>query len=154
MSDIAAISSVAEKPSFLVAQADQAGGASNRLLIGPGEAPAAEDVTRFENLLGPGKAEPLTGSEAPLNAPVVEAAQKSGGLGDAILGGIDKMSASYQQKVDAVNTTISSGGAEGMTSADIMQLQFELAQMSMMQDLTAKVADKTSQGIQTLFKNQ
>jgi hypothetical protein len=37
---------------------------------------------------------------------------------------------------------------------DLMQIQFQLTQLSYMNDLSAKTADKLSQGIQTLFRNQ
>ena len=37
---------------------------------------------------------------------------------------------------------------------DTMRLQYELMQLNMQQELTTKVADKTTQGVQTLFKNQ
>ena len=41
-----------------------------------------------------------------------------------------------------------------MSMEEMMQLQFDLMQMNLEQELTGKIADKTSQGVQTLFKNQ
>jgi type III secretion system YscI/HrpB-like protein len=35
-----------------------------------------------------------------------------------------------------------------------MKLQYDLMQMNLEQELTSKTADKTTQGVQTLFKNQ
>jgi type III secretion system YscI/HrpB-like protein len=143
MSELSAIAPVSASPAFVeLAQLDTAAPRSSSLV-----APAAEDVARFESLLAP-RAE---AAPPPVAAPPVE---RGPGLGDLVLAGIDRMSAGYQQRVDAVNATIASGGADGLSSQDIMRLQFELTQMTLMQDLTAKVADKTSQGVQTLFKNQ
>lgn len=149
MSEVSIVSPVsARPPAFEVAQLDASGPASS-LLSPAAPTPAAEDVARFEGLLAPGAE-----ATPPPAAPPAVAVDRGGGLGDLVLAGIDRMSVGYQQRVDAVNATISSGGADGLSSQDIMRLQFELAQMTLMQDLTAKVADKTSQGVQTLFKNQ
>jgi len=149
MSEVSIVSPVsARPPAFEVAQLD-ASSPSSSLLSPAAPAPAAEDVARFEGLLAPGAE-----AAPPPAAPPAAAVERGGGLGDLVLAGIDRMSVGYQQRVDAVSATISSGGADGLSSQDIMRLQFELAQMTLMQDLTAKVADKTSQGVQTLFKNQ
>ena len=37
---------------------------------------------------------------------------------------------------------------------DLFQIQFQLVQLSYMGDVSAKTADKISQGTQTLFRNQ
>lgn len=41
-----------------------------------------------------------------------------------------------------------------MSMADLFQIQFQLTQLAYMNDLSAKTADKLSQGVQTLFRNQ
>ncbi|NJD20692.1 MAG: EscI/YscI/HrpB family type III secretion system inner rod protein [Gemmatimonadetes bacterium] len=46
-------------------------------------------------------------------------------------------------------------GAQGSYGIqDLMRLQFELMQLNLQIELTPKTADKSSQGVQTLFKNQ
>lgn len=75
-------------------------------------------------------------------------------LGDAILEGIEKMKTSHDSHMDRIHTQITSTQGGEMSIQDAMKLQFEVMQMSIEQDLTTKVADKTSQGVQTLFRNQ
>jgi len=150
MSNLIPVAPVTARPPFEIAQlqTDPVRGSS---LLTPVAQPAAADVTRFEGLLESGAA---TGATAPSTPPPALPVERGSGLGDLVLAGIDRMSSAYQQRVDAVNSTLASSGPEGLSSGEMMQLQFELTQMTLMQDLTAKVADKTSQGMQTLFKNQ
>ena len=75
-------------------------------------------------------------------------------LGDTILSGIDSMRSSYHEKVQAINSEVSGVGTAEMKMEDAVRLQVDLMQLHMQQDLTAKIADKSSQGLQTLFRNQ
>lgn len=40
------------------------------------------------------------------------------------------------------------------SSADLFQMQYDVMQLTYLNELSSKTADKTSQGIQTLFRNQ
>ena len=46
------------------------------------------------------------------------------------------------------------GRMHGPSSADLIELQYEVANLSFQQEVVAKVADKTSNAVQTLIKNQ
>ncbi len=43
---------------------------------------------------------------------------------------------------------------EGFSSAELLELQYEVASLSFQQEVVAKVADKSSNAVQTLIKNQ
>ena len=45
-------------------------------------------------------------------------------------------------------------GTTGPSSASLMELQYEVANLSFQQEVVTKVADKTSNAVQTLIKNQ
>ena len=45
-------------------------------------------------------------------------------------------------------------GKRSLTIAEMSELQYEVANLSFQQEVVAKVADKSSQAIQTLVKNQ
>lgn len=49
-------------------------------------------------------------------------------------------------------STIVSKGNMGMK--ELLQIQFQLVQLAYMNDISSKTADKLSQGVQTLFRNQ
>ncbi len=147
MSDLA-ISAIAQQSTAAAAPTDAVSKGGN-LLVKPAAEPPAEDIAKFESLI-----DPTNKSGAATVPPGVTPPSERGGLGNVILDGIEKMSTAYHSRVDAVNGTIAGVGEGGMTVQDTMKLQFELMQLNMQQDVTAKIADKTSQGIQTLFKNQ
>ena len=44
--------------------------------------------------------------------------------------------------------------AHGPSSAELVELQYEVMNLSFQQEVVAKVADKTSSAVQTLVKNQ
>lgn len=75
-------------------------------------------------------------------------------LGDAILNGIEKMKTSHDVRSARIEDQLTNSIGKDLSVQDCMKLQFEVMQMSMEQELTGKIADKTSQGVQTLFKNQ
>ncbi|MCA8998284.1 MAG: hypothetical protein KDA80_14895 [Planctomycetaceae bacterium] len=75
-------------------------------------------------------------------------------LGDAILQGLEQAKASHDQHMDRIAAELSVDGDQEMTVQDALRLQFEVMQLQLEQEVAAKVADKTSQGVQTLFRNQ
>lgn len=75
-------------------------------------------------------------------------------LGDAILDGLEQIKGSHDAHMERIQTQLQSTGGENLTIQDAMRLQFEVMQMGIEQDLTVKMADKGSQGLQTMFRNQ
>jgi len=77
-------------------------------------------------------------------------------LGDAILDGLQKTSQNYQsirtQLTQQIQTIAQK--PESLTSLTGLELQTKLITLNMHLDIASKVANKISQGIQTLFKNQ
>lgn len=43
---------------------------------------------------------------------------------------------------------------EDLSSTDLMKMQYNITQLAYLNELSSKAADKTSQGAQTLFRNQ
>lgn len=119
------------------------------------ETPQAEDVAQFQESL---KAQaPEAQATAPPEVIRTEPSTHVSGpsnLGDAILEGMEKMRESRETRVAEVNQILGDTGETEMSVKDAMQVQFDLMQLNLQQDITAKAADKTSQGVQTLFKNQ
>ncbi len=74
-------------------------------------------------------------------------------LGDSILNGIEKLKTNYDVRADRIEQTLINSGGE-MSMEQMMKLQFEVMQMGIEQDITTKMADKTSSGVQTMFRNQ
>ena len=86
---------------------------------------------------------------------VTKVADKDMSIGDAILDGIEKMKSSHDTRSQKIEEQLMPGADQhDMSVQDCVKLQFEVMQISMEQELTGKIADKTSQGVQTLFKNQ
>lgn len=82
--------------------------------------------------------------------------QSADNLGDAILKGISNESLRYRTEVQNVQGDIARMALEPnkMDAASIYKLQFDLMQFGLHQNIASKIANKISQGIQTLFKNQ
>ncbi|MBF0103124.1 MAG: type III secretion system inner rod subunit SctI [Desulfobacterales bacterium] len=74
--------------------------------------------------------------------------------GDSILQGLEKLKNTYDNRIEKVDNMVKATNERSLTMQDAMQLQFEIMQINMTQDITTKVADKISQGTQTLFRNQ
>lgn len=86
--------------------------------------------------------------------PAMEAIETGNSLGDVILKGMEKVSATHEGHISNVNSMLSKTSDQPITFQDGVKLQMEIMQMNLQQDITTKVADKASQGVQTLFRNQ
>ena len=62
--------------------------------------------------------------------------------------------ASNQAHLHRIKALSELNGSTGFTSADLLELQYEVAALSFQQEVVAKVADKSSNAVQTLIKNQ
>ena len=127
----------------------------------------AEDQAKFEQALNSPEANSAQQVDAANNDPSkADAAQQKHvnqadcegpdcpTLGEAILDGVEKMKTSHDARADSIQKQLLDTGGKEMSVQDCIKLQFEVMQMSLEQDVTGKIADKTSQGVQTLFKNQ
>lgn len=83
-------------------------------------------------------------------------ADQAPALGDAILQGIKKASTQYQDAMGAVQKNIASlaSNPKSIAPENLLQLQLNLMQLDSQINIASKIANKVSQGIQTLFKNQ
>ncbi len=95
-------------------------------------------------------------SEGNVNSPTEAAIvdRPSGNLGDAILDGLKQAREGYSHKVDAINKQVENVGDHQPSISEMIKLQFDVMQLSMQQEMTAKIADKASSGVQTLFRSQ
>ncbi len=75
-------------------------------------------------------------------------------LGDAILQGLDQVRSRHDMRMENIQEKLTSPEGGELTVQDAFALQFEVMQLGIEHELTTKVADKTSQGVQTLFHNQ
>ena len=128
----------------------------------------AEDQTKFENALHGDQAADASQQVDPANndpAKADAAQQKHVNqadcgeppcptLGEAILDGVEKMKTSHDARAESIEQRLLDSEGKEMSVQDCIKLQFEVMQMSLEQDVTGKIADKTSQGVQTLFRNQ
>jgi len=59
-----------------------------------------------------------------------------------------------QELVHRIRALSELNGKEGFTSEALLELQYEVASLAFQQEVVAKVADKSSNAVQTLIKNQ
>jgi Type III secretion basal body protein I, YscI, HrpB, PscI len=132
----------------------------------PGPTTASEDQPgdreRFEEALGQPSVEAgvPAGSIAPDHAitavhPIVSddmtpSTGSMDSLGDEILSSIEQAHNAYEQNLDKINQEV----GEPTSLGHLMQLQFDVIKFGLDQDLTTKIADKTTQGVETVLKNQ
>lgn len=116
---------------------------------------AAGDQVRFDQAMGnPVDPQAVQNVNAVQNAQTNAVAPADQTLGDAILNGIEQMRTRHDVRMDKIQEKLLETQGAELTVQDAMALQFEVMQLGIEQDLTTKVADKTSQGVQTLFHNQ
>jgi hypothetical protein len=75
-------------------------------------------------------------------------------LGDEILRSVEQAHRAYEQNLDQINQDVDQSGRDPMSIGRLMQLQFDVIKFGINQDLTAKIADKATSGIETVLKNQ
>lgn len=128
----------------------------------------AQDQARFEDAMGQTgqtnsteHVDPTQNDPSMVNNPNgdtfvnnPDAASVPPSLGEAILDSVQRMRANHDAKADSIEQKLINSEGKEMSMKDCIELQFEVMQMSIEQDLTGKIADKTSNGVQTLFRNQ
>ena len=111
-----------------------------------------EDQQKFDQAME--ATEPTEVQEVDAAESVEVNATDNKSMGDAMLEGLQNLKSSYDKTVNKIETTLIDTDSQELTVQELMKVQMELMQVGLQQDLTTKVADKTSQGIQTLFRNQ
>jgi hypothetical protein len=124
------------------------------------------DQRRFEEVLGRPSSEASAPVESIASAekiagvhPIVPAdmASPTGSvdrLGDEILKSVEQAHRAYEQNLNRINQEVGKPGANPMSIGRLMHLQFDVIKFGLAQDLTTKIADKATQGIETVLKNQ
>jgi Type III secretion basal body protein I, YscI, HrpB, PscI len=74
-------------------------------------------------------------------------------LGDQILSNIQNVNQDYQNQVKAIDSATEASDA-GMNPGDLLKMEYEVSEMTVEQQVTSKIGDSASQGVQQLFKNQ
>lgn len=135
-------------------------------LVAPVPEPGLREVTdaeaeRFEQLVeidakdNAAQADVQTGLLQP--QPVVDGADPKAGpraLGEALVDGIMSVKNDYDNRFARIAESLAANKDKDLTMTQALQIQYELMQVGLSQELTAKMADKTSSGVQTLFRNQ
>jgi Type III secretion basal body protein I, YscI, HrpB, PscI len=118
--------------------------------LNPSSIPDQESVDAFEKAVQQPPGE-LRGSQLTPS----EASQQTPAIGDAILGGLEKMRRDWPTGLERVTADLASQPTDLIgTSKALVKAQMDVAVLSMEQDLTSKVANQVGQGIQTLFRSQ
>jgi type III secretion system YscI/HrpB-like protein len=117
--------------------------------------PSAEDISRFEDALnGPAGQQAVSSQPPPSKVEQNTRIEEPHTLGEAILRGLETAKESHDEQTCRVQELLDKTDGRAMSMQDVLRLQYELMQLSLQQEITTKATDKTSQGVQTLFKNQ
>jgi hypothetical protein len=122
---------------------------------------ADEEAARFETLVevkAPNGAEQAEVQSGLLQPRVVDGATPTSlgarSIGDALVDGIVQVKNDYDSRFAKISATMAANEGQEISMQQALQIQYELMQVGLSQELTAKMADKTSSGVQTLFRNQ
>ena len=105
---------------------------------GPSAAPSASSVSRFEAAMA--ASAPQGVSEIPF-ASQVSAAWRSA-------------QANNQGMLHRIRALTDLRGRHSVSAPEMLELQYEVMNLSFQQDVVTKIADKASNAVQTLIKNQ
>ena len=105
---------------------------------GPSAAPSASSVSRFEAAMA--ASAPPGVSEIPF-ASQVSAAWRSA-------------QANNQGMLHRIRALTDLRGRHAVSAPEMLELQYEVMNLSFQQDVVTKIADKASNAVQTLIKNQ
>ena len=102
---------------------------------GPSAPPSASAVAKFEAAMGP---------DAPSAVPFVSQASAAWRSAQA----------NNQGMIHRIRALAELQGRHSLSAAEMVELQYEVMNLSFQQEVVTKVADKTSNAVQTLIKNQ
>ena len=66
---------------------------------------------------------------------------------------IQNVNQDYQNQVKAIDSATEASDV-GMNPGDLLKMEYEVSKMTVEQEVTSKIGDSASQGVQQLFKNQ
>ena len=128
-----AVEAIRASQSATAAQAAPPGGASS-----PSEPPSASAVSKFQAAMAADA--PQGVSEIPF-ASQVSAAWRSA-------------QANNQGMLHRIRALAELQGSHSLSAAEMVELQYEVMNLSFQQEVVTKIADKSSTAVQTLIKNQ
>ena len=102
---------------------------------GPSAPPSASAVAKFEAAMAP---------DAPTAIPFVSQASAAWRSAQA----------NNQGMIHRIRALAELQGRHSLSAAELVELQYEVMNLSFQQEVVTKVADKTSTAVQTLIKNQ
>ena len=62
--------------------------------------------------------------------------------------------AAHQESLHRLQALSEMSGREGVSAAALLEMQYDVANLAFQQEVVSKVADKSSNAVQTLIKNQ
>ncbi|MEM7475302.1 MAG: EscI/YscI/HrpB family type III secretion system inner rod protein [Planctomycetota bacterium] len=93
----------------------------------------------------------LNNPQAAEQNPAVSNVGDDQSIGNAMLDGLEKMTSSLDERSLKIHEQLNKVDGN-MSIQECMQLQVELMQLHLEQESIVKIGDKTSQGVQTMFK--
>lgn len=125
----------------------------------PKNSVSADDVSKFEEAMNPEqkpgvKSDQAAAATSTETTDPARASQAPESIGEAILETVEGMKTSQDARIKNIEEQLANVDGKEMTVEECMKLQFELMQLSMEQQMSGKIADKSSQGVQQLFKPQ
>jgi len=123
-------------------------------LENPGEV-TAEDQARFQNAMQPEATNQVVAVQELGDVQAVSAVNgvqpEQQVMGDVILDSLQRIKTSHDSGMERVQAIM---GQEQIATKDMLQLQFELTAMNIELETAGKMADKSSQGVQSMMRNQ
>jgi type III secretion system YscI/HrpB-like protein len=110
--------------------------------------PTVTDIAQFNNsvLQGSPSVDPTRGVHGISHAPIKQ-------FGDRIISEAQDFRTTYCKTFDQVQQVMANG-MKNVGTTQLLQIQLAVMKLGIAADLTAKMADKSSQSLQTLFRNQ
>jgi hypothetical protein len=142
---------------------DSAVKAATEALLEPGMAvpdPSAKDISRFQEIMAQPATVQLNPDTVVRTVGDVVSAEQSNvpvqnqGVGDQILNSLQKYGEHRETQEQKVNELVNTENGEPLSVQDMLKLQVALLAMGHERDIITKVVDKTSQGVQSLLRNQ
>lgn len=123
---------------------------SSESLAQSGGDPSVGAVEHFQQQMqGPGA---TTDVQAGETISVLPVGGSSPTMGDKILQGLQNMKSGYDEQIGAVQTSVSR--SDPLNIRDMMQLQLDLAKLTLQGELINKTVSKSTQNLDTLLKSQ
>ncbi len=126
--------------SMIVEAIRSAGLSETNAMAGAGAAAAPDPAAVAQFQAAMAASEPTPAAEVP--------------FADAVAKSWTRAHENNQEIIHRIRTLGEMSAQGSLTSAELVELQYEVANLAFQQEVVAKVADKASTAIQTLIKNQ